>query len=301
MLLGQTRQINGKRRLKTLKKRMICRRLLLGLCLAALCAGTAGAEADGTQVHESAVDVPILMYHSILQSENGNCYCLSAAAFRSDLQYLKEHGYQTVFVSQLSDYVLQGRPLPEKPVVITLDDGHLNALTAVLPILEELDMKATVSVVGCYTEKSIAENDPNPNYAYLTWQDIEALQNSGRVEIGNHTFQLHELSDRRGAEKKCNESTACYQALLREDLTRLQTWLTQQCGTTPRVFAYPYGFASPESLDVLKELGFTAALTCKEKINHLTADDPEQLYDLGRYNRPSGVSTGEFMRRVGLF
>lgn len=284
-----------------MKKRMICRILLLGLCLAALCAGTAGAEADGTQAHESAVDVPILMYHSILQSENGNCYCLSAAAFRSDLQYLKEHGYQTVFVSQLSDYVLQGRPLPEKPVVITLDDGHLNALTAVLPILEELDMKATVSVVGCYTEKSIAENDPNPNYAYLTWQDIEALQNSGRVEIGNHTFQLHELSDRRGAEKKCGESTACYQALLREDLTRLQTSLTQQCGTTPQVFAYPYGFASPESLDVLKELGFTAALTCKEKINHLTADDPEQLYDLGRYNRPSGVSTGEFMRRVGLF
>lgn len=301
MLLGQTRQINGKWRLKTLKKRMICRILLLGLCLAALCAGTAGAEADSTQAHESAVDVPILMYHSILQSENGNCYCLSAAAFRSDLEYLKEHGYQTVFVSQLSDYVLQGRPLPEKPVVITLDDGHLNALTAVLPILEELDMKATVSVVGCYTEKSITENDPNPNYAYLTWQDIEALQNSGRVEIGNHTFQLHELSDRRGAEKKCNESTACYQALLREDLTRLQTSLTQQCGTTPRVFAYPYGFASPESLDVLKELGFTAALTCKEKINHLTADDPEQLYDLGRYNRPSGVSTGEFMRRVGLF
>ena len=53
--------------------------------------------------------------------------------------------------------------------------------------------------------------------------------------------------------------------------------------------------------NLLKELGFTAALTCKEKINHLTADDPEQLYDLGRYNRPSGVSTGEFMRRVGLF
>lgn len=284
-----------------MKKRIICRIWLLSLCLAALCAGTAAAEAGGTQTNTHTVDVPILMYHSILSAENGNCYCLSEAAFRSDLEYLKEHGYQTVFVSQLADYVLQGQPLPEKPVAITLDDGHLNALTAVLPILEELDMNATVSVVGCYTEKSIAENDPNPNYAYLTWQDIEALRNSGRVEIGNHTFQLHGLSDRRGAEKKCGESTSCYQALLREDLTRLQTSLTQQCGTTPRVFAYPYGFASPESLDVLKELGFTAALTCKEKINHLTADDPEQLYDLGRYNRPSGVSTGEFMRRVGLF
>ncbi len=283
-----------------MKKSLICRIWLLGLCLAALWVGTAAAEADDTQAPTHAVDVPILMYHSILSSENGNCYCLSAAAFRSDLEYLKEHGYQTVFVSQLADYVLQGQPLPEKPVVITLDDGHLNALTAVLPILEELDMKATVSVVGCYTEKSIAENDPNPNYAYLTWQDIETLHDSGRVEIGNHTFQLHELGDRRGAEKKCGESTACYQALLREDLSRLQTSLTQQCGTTPRVFAYPYGFASLESRDVLKELGFTAALTCKEKINRLTPGDTEQLYDLGRYNRPGGMSTGEFMGQLGL-
>ena len=46
-------------------------------------------------------------------------------------------------------------------------------------------------------------------------------------------------------------------------------------------------------------MGFVAALTCKERVNRLTGD-PEQLYDLGRFNRPSGVSTQAFMDRVGL-
>lgn len=279
------------------------RRLCFGtLCWCMAVTGTLGwtsAHAAEQTEDTAGADVPILMYHSILQEENGNCYCLSASAFRSDLEYLKAHGYETVFVSELVDFVRNAQPLPEKPVVITLDDGHLNGLTAVLPILEELDMKATISVVGSYTEKSIAEHDPNPNYAYLTWADIQTLAASGRVEIGNHTYELHELGDRRGAEKKSCESAECYQALLQADLEKLQGLLTEQSGVTPQVFAYPYGFASPESLGVLKELGFTAALTCKEKVNHLT-DDPEQLYDLGRYNRPSGVTTTDFMEQVGL-
>lgn len=282
-------------------------RLLRRLCFGALCFCITAVGAKGwssayaaEQTEEAAgADVTILMYHSILQEENGNCYCLSEAAFRSDLEYLKEHGYQTVFVSELVDFVREGQPLPEKPVVITLDDGYLNGLTAVLPILEELDMKATISVVGSYTEKSVAENDPNPNYAYLTWDNIQTLAASGRVEIGSHTYAMHELGKRRGAEKGRWESAESYQTLLQADLEQLQLLLTEQSGVTPQVFAYPYGFASPESLSVLKELGFTAALTCKEQVNHLT-DDPEQLYDLGRFNRPSGVTTVDFMERVGL-
>ena len=78
--------------------------------------------------------------------------------------------------------------------------------------------------------------------------------------------------------------------------------LTEMCirdRVTPQVFAYPYGFSSPEATPVLKSMGFVAALTCKERVNRLTGD-PDQLYDLGRFNRPSGVSTQAFMDRVGL-
>ena len=280
----------------------LCRLGLAALCCSAAVAGGAGwASADGTEsgTQPSGADVTILMYHSILPEENGNCYCLSEGAFRSDLEYLKAHSYETIFVSDLVDFVRQGRPLPEKPVVITLDDGYLNGLTAVLPILEELDMKATISVVGCYTQQSVEEADPNPYYAYLTWEDIRTLDESGRVEIGSHTYAMHELNGRRGTEKKSWESTSEYQSLLRADLEQLQGELAEKSGVTPQVFAYPYGFVSPESREVMEELGFTALLTCCEQVNHLT-NDPEQLYNLGRYNRPSGISTQEFMARVGL-
>lgn len=255
------------------------------------------ALADNREVFE--IRVPILMYHSILQHENDSEYCLPAEDFREDMLYLQHCGYTAVFVSDLVNYDQKGTALPEKPIVVTLDDGYLNGLTAVLPILEETGMKATISVVGAYTEMSIEQNDPNPAYAYLTWDDIQTLAASGRVEIGNHTWAMHDLKPRKGTQKCSGESVESYQAALRTDLTELQTCLREKSGVTPTVFAYPYGCISPEALPVLKELGFQAALTCDERINTLTGNSDE-LYSLGRFNRPSGISTADFMFQAGI-
>lgn len=261
----------------------------------ALWAGIKTAAAEG----QEPVEVPILMYHSVLERENGSIYCIGREAFRADLLYLKEHGYEAVLASELADWAREGKPLPEKPVMITLDDGFLNGLTAVLPVLEELDMKAVISVVGAYSEQSIAEHDPDPRYAYLTWEDIRTLAQSGRVEIGNHTYAMHGLEGRRGCARCSGEEAEVYRAALAGDLSRLQELLTRESGVTPVTFAYPYGAVSGEALTVLKELGFQAALTCDERINTLTGD-PEELYCLGRFNRPSDESTEAFMARVGL-
>ncbi len=279
------------------------RRLLLMTGLSALwfvlCGLLLPPHALADSQETSSVQVPILMYHSILQHENGSVYCLPESVFREDMLYLKHCGYTAVFVSDLVKYDLEGVPLPEKPIVVTIDDGFLNSLTAALPILEETGMKATVSVVGSFTEKSIAENDPNPAYAYLTWEDIRALAASGCVEIGNHTWAMHELEPRKGTRKCSGETVESYQAALRSDLMELQACLEKKSGVTPTVFAYPYGSISPEALPVLKELGFQAALTCNEQINSLTGNC-EELYSLGRFNRSSGISTAEFMSRAGI-
>ena len=89
------------------------------------------------------VCVPILLYHSVLSdSARAGDYVVSPAVFRADMDYLRSHGYTAVFLSQLYAYETAGTPLPEKPVVITLDDGYLNNLTNVLPILRETDMRA---------------------------------------------------------------------------------------------------------------------------------------------------------------
>ncbi len=244
--------------------------------------------------------VPILMYHSVCDNEKVQSdYRVSPRVFENDMKYLCDKGYTAVFVSDLVGYVYEGMPLPGKPVIVTLDDGYLNNLTEVLPILEKYDMCATVSVVRAFTERAVKENDPNPLYAHLTWDDIKALEDSGRIEIGNHTGAMHEIGERRGCMKISGESEERYDEVLTNDLTSLQNALTEKSGLTPIVFTYPFGFVSEESLPVIKKLGFLAALTCYERINYINGS-VDQLYRLGRFNRKPNMTTEEFMNKVGI-
>ena len=269
--------------------------LMTGLLLhlaASLPASTA-ASADG-------VPLPIIMYHSVLKDKSlAGPYTVTPETIENDFTYLKAHGYTTMFVSEVADAVLTGRALPEKPVVITLDDGYLNNLTYVLPLLEKYDMKAVVSVVGSYCECYSREPDPNPAYAYLCWSDIDALTATGRVEIGNHTYDMHRKDTRKGAKKKLGESDADYYAALMNDVGKAQSLLEEYCGIVPTTFTYPFGYVSRDAAPILREMGFTAVLTCNERVNVITGN-PDVLQALGRFNRPHGISTQRFMKRLGI-
>ncbi len=246
----------------------------------------------------NGVFVPIIMYHSLLKNPaSANSYTVSPSTFEADLQYLLDNGYQTVFIQDLIDYVYQGQPLPPKPVVITFDDGHLNTLTYGLPILQKHGAKAVLSAVGGYVEEAVAQNDPNPQYAYCTWDDLKTLRDSGCFEIQNHSYRLHSSKGARGAARKEGEVVASYHQRLISDVLKMQQALAKEAEAQPTAFTYPFGFTDPEGERVLRELGFLATLTCAERPNYLT-DNPECLYLLGRYNRPSGISTASFMQKA---
>ena len=97
-------------------------------------------------------------------------YVLSPIELEKDIVYLKNNGYEAVFVSQLIDYVENGTELPEKPVIISFDDGDYNNLTYVLPLLKKYSFKATISIVGKYSEIACEEAEPSPSYSYLDWR-----------------------------------------------------------------------------------------------------------------------------------
>ena len=191
----------------------------------------------------------------------------------------------------------EGDDLPEKPVMVTLDDGYLNNLTYILPILEELDIKAVISVVGSYTVTFSETPDPNPNYAHLSYEDINAITASGHVEIQNHSYNMHSQSPRFGSKRRQGENSQSYKAFFCGDCIKLQQLLKDKCGITPTAYTYPFGAITPDTTEYLKELGFKASLSCEEKCNYITRD-PECLFLLGRYNRPSGISTREFMKKA---
>ena len=107
-------------------------------------------------------EVPILMYHSILKDPaKAGAYILSPEVLEQDLTWLLDRGYETVTGQDLVAYVSGTGTLPEKPVMITFDDGHLNNLTYVLPLLYEYDCCGVVSVVGAYTQRFSDQPDPN--------------------------------------------------------------------------------------------------------------------------------------------
>jgi len=280
------------------KKAMIIIAAALAVLAAALCLRAFRAHA----FDPDAVSVPILMYHSVCPDESlAGRYIVTDSTFREDMEYLKTKGYTAVFVSDLIDYVYDGTPLPAKPVIVTLDDGYLNNLEYVLPILRETGMKAEISVVGAYSGNPGAEREKNIAYSHLDWDEIKTLSDSGYAEIGNHTWDMHGESagGRRGCKKLPGESAEEYGAAFAGDLEKLQTALEEKTGKTPEVFTYPYGKISPQAEEVLKKLSFRAALTCRPGVNHIVRD-PEQLYALRRFNRPSGLGTGTFMALCGI-
>ena len=243
------------------------------------------------------VPLPAIMYHSILKSQSrAGTYVVSPSVFREDMLYLLDNGYETVFIEDLIEHT-EGDDLPEKPVLVTLDDGYLNNLTYILPILEELDIKAVISVVGSYTVTFSETPDPNPNYAHLSYEDINAITASGHVEIQNHSYDMHSQSPRFGSKRRKGEASQSYKAFFCGDCIKLQQLLKDKCGITPTAYTYPFGAITPDTTEYLKELGFKASLGCEEKCNYITRD-PECLFLLGRYNRPSGISTWEFMQRA---
>ncbi len=275
----------------------------LGITLAAVLAliwqAKDGAVTAMDVAGEQTVCLPIIMYHSLLKDPQlAGPYVLSPAQFEDDLLYLKQHGYETVSSAQLMDFVHGRGELPPKPVMITFDDGQYNNLLYGLPLLQKYGMHAVLSPIGFKVDEFSLGEDRNPIYAYLSWEDISALLTDGTFEIGNHTYSLHSANKgRSGVTRLPGEKPEAHKQVLTADVAKMQQALREHCGYEPMVFAFPYGKWDKESQDILREMGFCIFLTCYERVNTITRD-PECLLKLGRYNRPSGVTTDAFMEKA---
>ena len=239
------------------------------------------------------------MYHGLLKEEKRQGqFIISPNLFEQDLRYLQENGYTTVVIADLIAYVQDGKPLPEKPVMLTFDDGYYNNYLYAFPLLKQYNCKMVLSPIGRYTDEYTQNKDTHANYAHCSWDAVREMMASGLVEFQNHSYNLHSIdSGRKGAKKKAVESLVDYRTLLVEDVMKMQTRMREETGYTPTAFVYPFGAVSSESLPILKELGFQATLICESHINAITRD-PECLYGLGRYRRPAKTGSEAFFKKI---
>lgn len=283
--------------------------VLLGICLVAavlLADWLMPAEiaTGSTAEMEEVLRLPVAMYHHILPTESKlGDYVISPAQFEEDLRYIQSCGYTTISIAELLAAQEEDAPLPEKPILITFDDGYESVHKYAFPLLQKYGMKAVVSIIGSHTVLfSNPEETKHINYSHLSWEQCRELQDSGVFEVENHTFNMHEDGSngkRYGIRIREGESAEDYRKALFEDVGALSAQMEQELGRRPVVFAYPFGALCKESRPLLTEMGFRVILTCEEKVNELSelADEPLVLK---RFNRAHRYSTYEFFKKMDI-
>ncbi len=249
---------------------------------------------------KDGVKIPIIMYHQITKkpSRKGK-YTVMYSQFEEDMKFIKSKGYTTIDMTDLIDYVYGKSKLPEKPIIITFDDGFESIYTYVYPLMKEMKMCGVASVVGEYATFFTENPDHNIMYSYMDWNQIKELTKTDVIEIQNHSYDLHKSeSGRHGISKKNDEDVATYNTEVGTDIEKMQNVMKEKTGCTPNTLTLPFGAYKKETISLSKDLGFKAVLLCEERVNIIKQGDTESLYHLGRYNRPSSVSTEKFFENI---
>lgn len=243
------------------------------------------------------VTVPVVMYHQVCSNPSvlGD-YAITPEVLRNDFEYMKKHNIHPVSFSQLSKYVKFGEALPENPIVLTFDDGERSFLTKALPLLQEYNFPANINIVGALVELYTKNGETDDRYAYLNADDIKLLTNEPLVEIGYHSYNLHSLSNRRGMGRLYGETDKEYEDLIYTDIEQFNKLFLSLTGSQPVIAAYPFGIRNDKLQNLLQSNNFSVTLTCRESPNTLTVGD--DLFELGRFNRPYRISTKTFFESI---
>lgn len=276
--------------LKTLWKRkfpvLLCVLLLGAICIP----WSVPSELVSTGVSEESVTLPVVMYHGMLKDpQYQGKYVISPDEFEQDLKYLQKNGYTPIHMADLFHWQDGEGELPEKPILLTFDDGYYNNYLYAWPLAKKYGMKIIIAPIGSCTDKFTGANDDHANYSHVTWPQIQEMMDSGLVEFQNHSYDLHgNRGGRLGAGKLRSESMDQYRQLLQEDVGKLQERIEEETGYTPTVFVFPFGAISNGAEEIIWEMGFRGVFTCESRMNTIHKDDEHLI--LGRYLRQHGCS-----------
>ena len=195
--------------------------------------------------------VPILMYHFIsIPPENADIYQLdlsvSPELFREQLAYLKAESFTTISLTELLYHLSGHASLPEKPIVLTLDDGYVDNYTIVFPLLKEFGFKGTFFIVT----EPIDFNDQR----YMSWDNIIEMHNAG-MEFGSHTRRHRDL-------RNLSESS------LIDEILGSRMDIEARIHAPVHLFCYPSGRYNDYVLDFLQREDFWLAVTTSYGYEH---------------------------------
>ena len=245
---------------------------------------------------EISTQVPILMYHH-LSEDVTNSEMVSPEQFEAQIRALAEAGYTGISFDELQAYVLRGEPLPEKPVVITFDDGYRSNYTLAYPILQKYGMKATIFAIGVSFGKDHYKDTDYTITPHFGADEAAEMTASGLISIQSHTYDMHQWPPyetgsavRENILQLLGESEESYVQALTEDFTRSRALLEDATGQPVDVLAYPAGQYSTLAQVTLQSLGVHVTLSTNPGVNTVVKGLPQTLYAMLRFAITEDIS-----------
>lgn len=240
------------------------RRLVFAMFLCLLCIQGPTARA------EDVVPIPVLNYHRF-GPRVADSMTVTTAVFEAQLKWLADNGYTVIPLRTLVDYLRGiGPPPPAKAVVITADDGHKSVYTDMLPIVRRLNIPVTLFIYPSAIS--------NASYA-LTWEQLQALRQTGLFDIQSHTLWSPNFKKER---KKL--PTEAYQKFVQDQLAKSKSILEQKLGERIDMLAWPFGIYDGDLEKAAENAGYIAAFS----IDRRHADVGERLMAQPRYLMVNG-------------
>lgn len=215
---------------------------------------------------DSEIRFPILMYHSLAESE-GNSLKIPPTEFKEHMEWLKENDYYTLTPEEAYVVLTENKQPQEKIVWITFDDGYMNNYTEGYSILKDLELDATINYI---TSKTTHD-------AYFKVDEMLEMKNSDFISIESHTvnhLDLNTLDD----------------ASIYSDLYESKKWLDSTLDQVTTVLCYPAGRYDERVIQKAKEIGYQMALTTEPGL----ASSSDGLFELKRVRVNPGYSKENF-------
>lgn len=200
--------------------------------------------------------VPILIYHRFAE----NCsspLCMPKSTFEFQMRYLKENGYHVITAEELFAFLEYRQGLPQKSVLITIDDGYRSVYKIAYPILKEYGFTATLCIYTSFVGVSKMA---------ITWNQLKEMQSEG-FTIGSHTMYHSDLT-----QPKEGETDPEFMARIKEELYGSKKVLDQKLGQDTDIIAYPFGYYDQISIQMAKKAGYKMAMSVKRGGNPFFAN-----------------------------
>ncbi len=226
------------------------------------------------------IRVPILMYHYVsVPPPDADKYRLDLSvtpdAFETQMDYMQINGYHPIRLSDLTDYLVNGTPLPAKPVVLTFDDGYSDIYENAYPILKNHKFAATFFIITRFVNEN--------RWGYMSWAQLDEVTRNG-IEIGSHTLDHPSLR----AKSRTYQTT---------EITDSKKMIEDHLGGQVVSFSYPAGEYGATTISILRSAGYSGAVTEIQG----TRQSTELAYELKRIRIRGSYSVADYEHWINWF